>query len=126
MIEWRPSKRFTRFPDRPFQGLFNNSVPTDAIGMTDHLQGARENIRLASDTADGEVQTNLNSLDEGLGDLTEEGKTSTGEPADEADRFEELEEKLRGLIDETDGETETALQDARDELDAYRRERDLA
>ncbi|WP_458210464.1 DUF7553 family protein [Haladaptatus sp. NG-SE-30] len=94
--------------------------------MTDHLQGARENIRLASDTADGEVQTNLNSLDEGLGDLTEEGKTSTGEPADEADRFEELEEKLRGLIDETDGETETALQDARDELDAYRRERDLA
>ncbi|GAA5040920.1 DUF7553 family protein [Haladaptatus pallidirubidus] len=94
--------------------------------MDAHLRRAREKIRRASDRADGEVQQNLLSLDEGLEELTEGGKTEgTGEPADEAERFKHIEEKLRGLIDETDDETKTVLRDARDELDAYR-QRDLA
>lgn len=95
--------------------------------MPNHLRRAREKIRQASDAADGEVRSNLQSLDEGLGELTEGGKTEgSGDPDDEADRFKQIEEKLRGLIDETDDETERVLQDARDELDAYRRRRDLA
>lgn len=91
-----------------------------------HLERAREEIQRASDHADGEVQEQLHSVDEGLGELTNGDKTGNGEPEDEADRFNELEEKLRGLMDESEGEFEESLRNARDELDMYRRKEDLA
>ena len=93
--------------------------------MTGHLRRTREQIQRASESADGETRENLLSLDEALGSLIEQ-TTETGDPADAADRFEEVEEKLRGLLDEVDGETEATLREARDHLDSYRRERDLS
>ncbi|WP_433631918.1 DUF7553 family protein [Halomicrococcus sp. NG-SE-24] len=95
--------------------------------MTNHLRRAREEIQRASERADGEVRENLLSLDEGLDELTEGGKTEgPDESKDRGERFEHVEEKLLGLMDETDAETETALRNARNELDAYRRDQDLA
>ena len=78
--------------------------------MTDHLERAREEIHRASDRAESEIQENLRSIDEGLQELTEEGGT---EAANAAERFEHVEEKLRALIDRTEDETKTAVQDAR-------------
>ena len=94
--------------------------------MANHLRRAREAIQRASDHADGETQENLLSLDEGLGELTGGDKTGDADLDDEADRFTQIEEKLQGLIDETDGQTEQAVRDARDELDEYRRKHDIA
>lgn len=95
--------------------------------MTNHLRRAREEIQRASERADGEVRENLLSVDEGLRELTEGGKTEAPvESTDSGERFEHVEEKLRGLMDETDDETEAALRNARNELDAYRRDQDLA
>jgi len=93
--------------------------------MTDHLQRTRAEIDRATEHVDGEVQDNLQSIDEGLQKLTADGDTGAKFAADEAERFEHVEEKLRGLMDQTDGTAERALQDARDELDAFRREHDL-
>lgn len=94
--------------------------------MTDHLQRTREEIHRATEHVDGEVQDNLQSIDEALQKLTADGDTGAKFADDEAERFEHVEEKLRGLMDQTDGAAERALQDARDELDAFRREHDLA
>jgi len=94
--------------------------------MADHLQRTREEIHRATEHVDGEVQDNLQSIDEGLQQLSAGEETAAKVPDDEAERFEHVEEKLRRLMDQTGGEAERALQDARNELDAYRREHDLA
>lgn len=93
--------------------------------MATHLQRAREYVQRASEAADGETRENLLSIDEALGALTEQTQGSS-DPDDEATRFEEVEEKLQGLLDETDDETEATIREARDELDAYRQQRDLS
>lgn len=93
--------------------------------MDTHLRRVRENVQRASEDADGETRENLLSIDEALVALTEQTEGSA-DPDDEADRFEEVEEKLQGLIGETDDETEARLREARDELDAYRQRRDLS
>lgn len=93
--------------------------------MTAHLRRARESIQRASESVDGETRENLLSLDEALGSLIEQ-TVETGDPDDAADRFEEIEEKVEGLLDEVDGGTETTLQEARDHLNSYRREHDFS
>lgn len=93
--------------------------------MTDHLERARESVRTASESADGETRENPLSLDEALGALLEQTGGAEN-PDDEEDRFEEVEEKLRGLRDETDDETEATLRRAEDHLDEYRRSRGLS
>ena len=114
-------------PGIPNSAVIDNSTPDVGSSVANHLRRARDEIQQASERADGEVRENLRSLDEGLAELTEDGKRGAlNELADSADRFEHIEEKLRGLTDETDDGTEAALQNARDELDAYRREQDLA
>jgi chromosome segregation ATPase len=96
------------------------------MSLMAHLERAREKIQQASERADGEVREQLLSIDEGLEELVDGDKTGSGEPEDQADRFREVEEKLRGLQDTADDEAETQLRNARDELDAYRRKEGLA
>ncbi|WP_327054032.1 DUF7553 family protein [Halomicrococcus gelatinilyticus] len=95
--------------------------------MADHLQRTRKEIHRATEHVDGEVQDNLQSIDEELQKLAQGSNTGAEFADDEAERFEHVEEKLSGPMDQVDGgEAERALQDARDELDAFRREHDLA
>lgn len=93
--------------------------------MTDHLERARERIRTASESADGETRENLLSLDEGIGSLLEQADEGASREA-EADRFEEVEDKLRGLLDETDEATAATLREAEEHLDAYRQRHGLS
>lgn len=114
--------------------------------MEDELARARAALQRASDeTDDPTVREQLRSLDEGVmelvggekteatpaegdpadaGDETTEAAPAEGDPADAAvqgDRLEEVESKVVGLADETDGVTRDHLGEVRDALDAYRR-----
>ncbi len=91
--------------------------------MIDQLSVARRSIQRASETTDNAaVREQLNSLDEGLMELTEEDKTQDSDPASETDRLTSIEEKLVGLLDETSGATETQIEEARDAIDIFRQE----
>lgn len=91
--------------------------------MIDQLSVARQSIQQASETADeSDVQEQLKSLDEGMMELTDEGKTKESDPAVEVDRLEEIEEKLVGLLEKTDGATNTQIEEARDAIDIFRQE----
>ncbi|WP_458209942.1 DUF7553 family protein [Haladaptatus sp. NG-SE-30] len=48
------------------------------------------------------------------------------EPDNKAEQFNEIEEKLRELMDETSDRVENQLGNAHNELDAYRRNHDFA
>ena len=94
--------------------------------MTDELQTARREIQAAADSAEGTVNEQLASIDEGVMELG--GGDKTEDAHVHADRLAELETKLRDLEAKTDGETErhignatAALRDARE-----RRESDEA
>ena len=90
-------------------------MPTD-------IERARDAVRRASDAADGEVQEQLNSVEEALAELT----AGSVDAADHPDRVAELERKLDGLAGEKsdDEAVADAVADARDHLDAYRTDRD--
>lgn len=91
--------------------------------MIDQLSVARQSIQRASETTDNAaVREQLDSLDEGLMELTEEDKTQDSDPASEVDRLASIEEKLVGLLDETSGATETQIEEARDAIDIFRQE----
>ena len=85
-------------------------MPTD-------IERARDAVRRASDAADGEVQEQLNSVEESLAELT----AGSVDAPDHPDRVAELERKLDGLAAEKgDDAVADAVADARDHLDAYR------
>lgn len=87
--------------------------------MVEHLDEARESVQRASEIAEQEVlRKQLRSIDEGLMEMTEPAKTAGHEPHE--DTLEEVEQKLTGLLDETDGETAEQIREARDAIDAYR------
>lgn len=91
--------------------------------MIDQLSVARQSIQRASETTDNAtVREQLDSLDEGLMELTEEDKTQNSDPASEVERLASIEEKLVGLLDETSGATETQIEEARDAIDIFRQE----
>lgn len=91
--------------------------------MIDQLSVARQSIQQASETTDkSDVREQLNSLDEGLMELTEEEKTQDTDPAIETERLEQMEAKLAGLLDATDGATTTQIEEARDAIDIFRQE----
>lgn len=86
--------------------------------MDPHLSAARRAIGRASETTDDrEAREKLRSLVEGLDVLTE-----AAGPGPRGDRLEEVEVALARLADETGGETRERIRDARDSIDAYRRE----
>ncbi len=86
-------------------------MPTD-------IERARDAVRRASDAADGEVQEQLNSIEESLAELT----AGSVDAPDHPDRVAELERKLDALAEEKaeDEALADAVTDARDRLDAYR------
>lgn len=88
-----------------------------ALSYMNSVTAAREELQRASEAADGEVQRHLNSLDEGLMELTESDKTAETEA--DPERVAELEEKLAGLAAETDDEEIVShIENALDCLDA--------
>lgn len=86
-------------------------MPTD-------IERARDAVRRASDAADGEVQEQLNSIEQSLAELT----TGSVDAPNHPDRVAELERKLDGLAEEKieDEALVDAITDARNHLDAYR------
>lgn len=78
----------------------------------------RETLQRAADSGDGNVQEQLRSLDEGFMEIVEGEKTKDTPPHD--DRLAELEEKLAGLIQETDGETRRLIREAETLIGDYR------
>lgn len=91
--------------------------------LHEQLKAARQAVQQASETADDrDVQEQLKSIDEALEELTGEEKTRESDPAEEGDRLQEVEEKLVGLLDRTDGATEQEIQEARDAIDTFRQE----
>lgn len=88
--------------------------------MVDRIEEARKSVATASDvTDDRAIQEQLQSVDVGLDEVEEV-------PDDEqrGERLEEIEAKITGLGDEaTDGAVVEHLEDARDYIDAYRRDR---
>ena len=90
--------------------------------MPTAIERARDAVRRASDAADGEVQEQLNSVEEALAELT----AGSVDAPDHPDRVAELERKLDGLAGEKsdDEAVSDAVTDARDHLDAYRTDRD--
>lgn len=101
--------------------------------LHDQLEAARKAVRRASDNADeSDVRNQLQSIDEGLGELDNEKETQpsdTGEQktketaaSAEGDRLQQVEEKLAGLLDRTDGAAQEEIEEARDAIDTYRQE----
>ena len=90
-------------------------VPTD-------VERARDAVRRASDAADGEVQEQLNSIEESLAEFT----AGSVDAPDHPDRVAEIERKLDALAEEKveDETLADAITDARDHLDAVRTDLD--
>jgi hypothetical protein len=90
--------------------------------MVDRIAEARRLVDEASDvTDDATVQEQLRSIDEGLGVLAEEP-----DDAVKGDRLEEVEAKLVGLgneLDDDDGRVHHLFENARNHVDAFRREK---
>lgn len=78
------------------------------------LDAAREHVQRASDAAGGTVREQLQSVDEGLMELTGGNETRDEEPRD--DRLAELADKLDGLADRVDGTTRREVASARDHV----------
>lgn len=106
--------------------------------MADQIDQAREDVQRAAEvTDDAVVQKQLLSIDEGLEEMThsaqedvsgtdrqEEGgavKTEGDDP--HGNQLQEVEAKLAELGDETDEQARSLIQDARDQLDGYRRQK---
>jgi hypothetical protein len=87
--------------------------------MTTDVAAAREELQRGSDAADGgDMQRQMNSIDEGLMELTEGDKVE-GEGGPRPERLTELEEKLAGLSAETDDRKVVShIENALDHLDA--------
>lgn len=89
--------------------------------MTDHLDRARNELRKAAESAERAEQEQFHSIDEGLMELVEGDKTQDA-PV-QSDRLAELEEKLDGLREKTDGETQRHVANAAAAIDEVRKER---
>lgn len=88
--------------------------------MVDQLARARESIRRAADRSDEEtVREQLRSIDLGLMEETESASTEGDRPV--GDQLEQVEKKLAGLAERTDGAVNEDVREARDAIDAYRR-----
>lgn len=80
----------------------------------DRLERAREELKRASDAADGELQTHLDSLQEGVAEELE-GHRTQDDPGPKADNIREIADKLDGLLEETTGETRERIARAREQ-----------
>ncbi|WP_254767051.1 DUF7553 family protein [Salinilacihabitans rarus] len=92
------------------------------MGEADSLERAREELRRASDAADRPVQTQVDSLQEGLAEELDGARTQD-DPGPKVDRVSEVAEKLAGLEDEAEGDAAERIEEAREYCLAYLRER---
>lgn len=97
--------------------LAANALP---VTMVDRIEQAASIVDDASElTDDSTIREQLDSVVSGLNAVAEEP-----DDAVKGDRLEEVEAKIVGLGDEAEDErVEAALQDARDHVDAFRRDR---
>lgn len=86
----------------------------------DRPERIREELERATDGADRDVREQLRSIREGLEEVVGGEKTENARP--HPDRLAELEEKLAGLGDETDGEVHRHVATAEALLAGYRRD----
>jgi hypothetical protein len=99
-----------------------------AFSVPEHLDSARHAVQEASEeTVDASLRQQLRSIDEGLMELTEHSETTDDGVKTSGDRphggeLESIEEQLVRLSDHADGAARTHVQEARDTIDAYRRE----
>ncbi|WP_232702683.1 DUF7553 family protein [Halobacterium wangiae] len=85
----------------------------------DHLERARADLRRASEQASGPVQTQLDSLQNGIG-AEDERETAADGPDSTVDRIAEVAEKLDALSEELENaETRAAVESAVDHLREY-------
>lgn len=83
------------------------------------LSAARTELQAASDDAKAHVREQLQSIDEGLGELVDGEKTNDAGP--HLDRLRELEQKLLGLEDEIEDDVVRERVDAaKDTIAEYR------
>lgn len=92
--------------------------------MDDRIERARSLAAQASDLTDNaDVREQLRSITEGLDRMEgNEERPSQEDPKQEGDRLQQVEEKLAGLTDKTEGTARERVEEARDALDAYRRD----
>jgi len=94
--------------------------------MAEELAEARDAVQRASETVDdASIREQLQSIDEGLMELTEskssaDSAAKTESDVPHGDDLEQVEQKVVGLASRTDAETRSYLEDARDSIDAYR------
>lgn len=89
--------------------------------MVNRIEAARHSIDAASDETEHRmVREQLRSLSEGLREVEADEERDL-----QADRLEEIEDKLTSLGDEAadDSDVMERLEEARDHLDAYRRDK---
>ena len=86
--------------------------------MNKHFEDTKYYLKRAGETAKAGVGEELEPLRERVDDLVDREEE---EP--ERGRFEEVREDLRELQAKTEGETREAIEEARDRLDGYRRQR---
>lgn len=97
--------------------------PGDSPNVHDQLSVAREAVQRASDTTEKtDVRDQLQSIDEGMADLTDTDDPEEFSESIETDRVEQIEEKIDGLVEETDDETGRELEEARDAIEVFREE----
>lgn len=88
--------------------------------MSERPERIREELERATEEADRDVREQLESIEEGFEEIIGGDKTADTHP--HADRLEELEKKLSGLGDETDGEVHRHVTTAEALLTGYRRD----
>lgn len=93
--------------------------------MAEELSAARDAIQRASGTVDdATIREQLDSIDEGLMEMTVDAEgtpAKTEGDVPHGENLKEVEEKVVGLASRTEEPTRSYLEDARDSIDAYRR-----
>ena len=104
--------------------------------MVDRIERAREDVQRASDlTEDRIVREQLQSIDEGLEEMTHSsaedvsdtdheeagGAVKTEGDVPHGDELQQVEAKLAALGDDAEGRARELIQDARDRIDGFRR-----
>ena len=88
----------------------------------DHLERAREHLRRASDLADRPIQTQVDSIQEGLAEELA-GERTQDDPGPKVNRIAGVIDKLEGLEQEASMAVRPRLIHAREACVAYQKER---
>lgn len=92
--------------------------------MDERIERARSHAaRAADETDNADVREQLRSIAQGLESVDEsEDRASEDESEQEGNRLQQVEEKLAGLTDRSEGSAREHIERARDAIDVYRQE----